>query len=61
MSHIVLHNENNGEEFRYDVPQREAQALSDLMFGGGRMLRLSWSVAEASDDIAVSRATQREA
>jgi len=60
MSYIVIHNENTGEDFRYDVPQREAQALSDLMFGGGRMLRLSWSIAEASNDVAVPRYARSE-
>jgi hypothetical protein len=30
MSYIVLHNENTHEDFRYDVPTREAQALADL-------------------------------
>lgn len=61
MSHIILHNENTGEDFRYDVPQREAQALSDLMFGGGRILRLSWSIREASYDVAVPRYVRSEA
>jgi hypothetical protein len=51
VSHVVLHNRNTGEDFRYDVPEREAQALIDLAWGGAR--HLSWAVKDASDDIAV--------
>lgn len=53
MAYVILHNRNTEEDFRYDVPQREAQALIDLAWGG--MRRLSWAVKEASDDVAVPR------
>lgn len=60
MSYVVLHNENTEEDFRYDVPQREAQALADLMGGGDRYLRLSWTVKDASSDLLVTSAARGE-
>lgn len=53
MTYVILHNRNTGEDFRYEVPTREAQALVDLAWGGRR--GLSWAVKEASDDVLVPR------
>jgi hypothetical protein len=61
MSYIVLHNQSTEEDFRYDVPQREAQALADLMGGGDRYLRLSWVVSDSSDDLMVTPFARGEA
>ena len=46
---IVLFNLNTHEEFRYDVPTREAQALVDL--ASARWI--DWGVKDASSDILV--------
>jgi hypothetical protein len=46
MAYVVLHNRNTGEDFRYEVPEREAQALVDLMWGGPR--RLDWAVKDSA-------------
>lgn len=51
MTYVVLYNRNTGEEFRYEVATREAQALVDLTWGGSR--HLSWAVKEASADVLV--------
>lgn len=53
MAYVILHNRRTEETFRYDVPQREAQALVDMAWGG--TCRLDWAVKEASVDVAVPR------
>lgn len=50
MTFVVLFNLSTHEEFRYEVPTREAQALVDLT-AGGRWL--DWAIKDASTDILV--------
>jgi hypothetical protein len=51
---VILFNLNTHEEFRYDVPTREAQALVDMMVCL-RYPGLDWVVKESSADILVPR------
>ncbi|MFJ9580871.1 hypothetical protein ACIRQF_31340 [Streptomyces sp. NPDC101191] len=51
MTYVVLHNRNTGEDFRYEVPTREAQALIDLASAARRPI--DWAVKEASTDLLV--------
>jgi hypothetical protein len=46
---VVLFNLNTHEEFRYEVPTREAQALVDMAM----VAWLDWAIKDASSDVLV--------
>lgn len=48
-TYVVLFNLNTREEFRYEVPTREAQALVDMT----ALAWLDWGIKDASSDILV--------
>jgi len=56
MAHVILHNLSTNEDFRFNVPAREAQALVDLAWATARMgAPVDWAVKGASHDVSIPR------